>query len=219
MTREELIKKVALKMDEISSSDDVIISVGIDDNNPLYAQIDSLLNESVNEVLMKVPVHRTLGHVDVENRATVEEIFNSNRKIAKIPVPNDFLKLVAIKDIAFNRPITVLATEGDDMDRKQHNRFLVAKQSKPVGVLITSDEPSGDPQRFIICYSYDNSSTPSPTMLYIHEYNKTERDGDTELDTYLTDVVTWVCAGKVFSAQGDIAKSQACDANAVAIMS
>ena len=53
MDRQELIRKVALKMDEISSSDDVIVSVGIDDNNPLYTQIDSLLNESVNDMLMK----------------------------------------------------------------------------------------------------------------------------------------------------------------------
>ena len=58
MTREELIKNVALKMDEISSSDDVIVDVNISDNNPLYTQINKLLNESINEALVKAPVHR-----------------------------------------------------------------------------------------------------------------------------------------------------------------
>lgn len=207
MDRQELIRKVALKMDEISSSDDVIVSVGIDDNNPLYTQIDSLLNESVNDMLMKTPVYRLYNHTNTVtgSRPSVE----SSIKRGIIDVPADFLRLVSIEDKAFLRPIVTLAVEGDDVDKRQHNKHLVAKKAKPVAV-ISNDATKG---RIITCYSYDILDQPSPTMLYIKRY-----DGNTTLDDYQIDIATWLCAGRVFSAQGDTVKSQTCDANAVALM-
>ena len=77
MIRHELIKKVALKMDEISSSDDVIVPVGTGDNNPLYTQINNLLNESVNDVLMKAPIYRLSGHIAEQNMVSIYFIFTS----------------------------------------------------------------------------------------------------------------------------------------------
>lgn len=208
MEREALIRKVALKMDEISSSNDVIVSVGIADNNPLYAQIDSLLDESVNDVLMKAPIYRLYNHINIavsSRPTTVNSI-----KVGIIEVPDDFLRFASIEDKAFQRPIVTLAVEGDDVDKRQHNKHLVAKKAKPVAV-ISNDATK---KRIITCYSYGLADTPSPTMQYIKRY-----DGNTTLDDYQIDIATWICAGKVFSVQGDIAKSQACDANAVAIMS
>jgi hypothetical protein len=212
MTREELIKKVALKMDEISSSDDVIVSVNAGDNNPLYTQINSLLNESVNDVLMKAPIFRLHGHVETLSTSDTTEIFNS-RKAAIISVPDDFLRLVSISDKAFQRPITVLAIEGDDIDKKQHNKHLVAKAAKPVAVI--GNSASG---RTIVCYSYGSDDNVSPSMLYIKRYDSESMSDDANLDEYMVDVVSWVCAGKVFAAQGDIAKGKTCDENALALM-
>ena len=207
MTRQELIRKVALKMDEISSSDDVIVTVGIDDNNPLYTQIDSLLNESVNEVLMKAPLYRIHNHIATasENRP----ININSRKAAIIVVPDDFIRLASIVDTAFQRPITTLAIEGDEVDKRQHNKHLVAKKAKPVAVI--GHIPTKG--RIITCYSYDQADTPQPTMRYIKRFSD-----ESTLDDYQIDIVTWVCAGKVFAAQGDITKGKTCDENAVALM-
>jgi hypothetical protein len=207
MTRQELIRKVALKMDEISSSDDVIVSVGIDDNNPLYTQIDSLLNESVNEVLMKAPLYRIHNHV--VSVTTSREATSNGIKVAVIDVPEEFLRFVSIIDNAFQRPIVELAVEGDDIDKRQHNKFLVAKMAKPVAVISNSANQG----RIITCYSYGADGQPSPVFNYIKRY-----DDEHSLDEYQTDVVTWVCAGKVFAAQGDIAKGKTCDENALALM-
>lgn len=213
MTREELIKKVALKMDEISSSDDVIVPVGTGDNNPIYTQINNLLNESVNDVLMKAPVYRLHAHIGNVLDSTSQTIFN-DRKVALIVVPDDFIRAVSITDSLFQRPIVDIAMEGSDVDKRQHNKFLVAKTAKPVAVL--SNVSGG---RIITCYSYDSNSTPSPSLLYIKRYSK-DRDtsADTDLDEYMIDLVSWVCAGRVFAAQGDVAKGNICDENASALM-
>jgi hypothetical protein len=216
MTREELIKKIALKMDEISSSDDVIVPVGTGDNNPLYTQINNLLNESVNDVLMKAPIYRIQSQVQkLSATATTQNVFGGDRKVAVIRITEDFIRLVSIIDDAFQRPIIELAIEGDDVDKRQHNKFLVAKSAKPVAVI----GRSADGARTITCYSYGEKQTPNPSVLYVKRYdNDTDTSASTDLDEYMTDIVSWVCAGKVFAAQGDINKGKICDENASALM-
>lgn len=214
MTREELIKKVALKMDEISSSDDVIVPVGAGDNNPLYTQINNLLNESVNDALMKAPIYRIQSQVTSLTSFTPNNILGNTRKSVTFVVPDDFIRLVSITDEAFQRPIVDLAVEGDDIDKRQHNKFLVAKSAKPVAV-IGRNATGG---RAITCYSYGDA-TPDPTMLYVKRYdNDKDTTEETDLDEYMTDLVSWVCAGKVFAAQGDLNKGKICDENAAALM-
>ena len=222
MTREELIKKVALKMDEISSSDDLIVPVGTGDNNPLYTQINNLLNESVNDALMKAPIYRIQSQVASVPSTSVSintldaiDSYGKNRRSATIVVPDDFIRLVSITDNAFQRPIVDLAIEGDDIDKRQRNKFLVAKSAKPVAVIGRS--VTG--RRAITCYSYDSKSTPNLSVLYVKRYdNDKDTTEDTYLDEYMTDLVSWVCAGKVFAAQGDINKGKICDENAAALM-
>lgn len=215
MTREELIKKVALKMDEISSSDEVIVPVGAGDNNPLYTQINDLLNESVNDVLMKAPIYRLHSQATSTTTSSKQGIFNDTRNVAVITVPADFIRLVSITDEGkFQRPISELAVEGDDIDKRQHNKYLVAKYAKPVAVISSSVD-----NRKITCYSYPSGVTPSPTLTYIKRYNNDkDTTADSDLDGYLIDIVSWVCAGKVFSAQGDANKSKICDESASALM-
>lgn len=215
MTREELIKKVALKMDEISSSDDVIVPVGTGDNNPLYTQINSLLNESVNDALMKAPVYRIENQVDSITAFNPVGIFGNKRKAAVFTLSEMFLRLVSITDNAFQRPIVELAIEGDDVAKKQYNKFLVAKSAKPVAVI----GHGNGTERIITCYSYGENDTPKPTLRYVKRYNNsTDTSADTDLDEYMIDLVSWVCAGKVFAAHGDMAKGKICDENAAALM-
>lgn len=214
MTREELIKKVALKMDEISSSDDVIVPVHTGDNNPLYTQINNLLNESVNDVLMKAPIYRIQNQVASISVSTPKDLFGGARKAAVISIPDEFIRLVSISDTLLQRPITVLAVEGDDTDKRQHNRHLVARTAKPAAVI--GNNGLG---RTITCYSYDSDATPKPTLIYIKRYdNDRDTTAETDLDEYMTDLVSWVCAGKVFAAQGDVNKGKICDENAASLM-
>ena len=214
MTREELIKKVALKMDEISSSDDVQVPVVESDNNPLYTQINYLLNESVNDVLMKAPIFRIQKQIATIKEYKEKELFNKTRKAVVFAIPNNFLRLVSITDSIFQRPIVDLALEGDDIDKRQHNKFLVAKYAKPIAII-----GQGSTGKTITCYSYDIDYAPNPSLNYIKRYEQDlDYFSDTNLDGYLTDIVSWLCAGKVFAAQGDVNKGKICDENAAALM-
>lgn len=132
---------------------------------------------------------------------------------AIIDVPSDFIRLVSIFDHAFQRPIVELAMEGDDTDKRQHNRHLVAKGAKPVAVMSVRNG-----KRQIICYSYDVDATAKPSLFYIKRYEGGDLSAETGLDEYLTDLVSWVCAGRVFAAQGDVTKGKICDENASALM-
>lgn len=221
MTREEFIKRVALKMDEISSSDDVIIPVGTGDNNPLYTQINNLINESVNEVLMKAPIYRLNSYVANGKSDTIllTDIFDGDRKVATIALPDDFLRLGSIWDSEFHRPIVNLAMEGDEVANRQYNKNLVAKAAKPVAVLGTKYSDS-KAQRIITCYSYSKDKTSTTlSYYYIKRYeNDKITTEETGLDDYVIDAASWVCASKTFSAQGDINKSKLCDENAIALM-
>ena len=219
MTREELIKKVALKMDEISSSDDVIVAVDSSDNNPLYTQINGLLNESINDILTKAPIHRLTSFVDVvlQGNANTCDAPVGNRSVAVFNVPKDFIRLVSIVDTNFKRPIVELSFEGDEVDKRQHNKFLMAKSSKPVAVLGLNAEGQGENK--ITCYSYDKNTTPYPTMHYISRFEGAlDLSSNITIDDYLADIVSWACAGRVFAAQGDVNKGQLCDNNATALM-
>lgn len=210
MTREELIKKVALKMDEISSSDDVIVNVTASDNNPLYTQIDGLLNESINDVLLKAPIYRLQSNITTETKQ-VTVATGSTRNPAVLTVPSGFLRFVSISSTLLDRPITDLAVEGDNVDKMQHNVFLMAKSAKPVGV-ISKDGKS------ISCYSFASGAKPSITLNYIKSYTGSGMTSNISLDDYVINIVSWVCAGKVFGAQGDINKNKICNDNAIALM-
>lgn len=219
MTRDELIRKVALKMDEISSSDDVIVNVGESDNNPLYTQIDGLLDESVNDVLLKAPVHRltsqignitmTLKNISGVGTYVLEEIFDKTRKKLVFDVPDDFLRLASYTDAKFDRPIVDVSLEGDSVANMQRNKFLFAKSSKPVAVL--GRDANG--KRVISCYSYAKDDTVKPDVRYVKRYTE-----GSELDDYLSDIVTWVCAGRVFDSRGDINHSKMCSDNVASLM-
>lgn len=215
MLREELIRKVALKMDEISSSNDVIVSVGSDDNNPLYTQINALLNESINDVLSKAPIYRLTDYPYMSKLSDFRVETIGRRKIAFLRIPPSFIRLASITDAALRRPIVELAIQGDAVDIIQHNPFLMAKNAKPVAVLNIT--PNGE--REIACYSYSATDTPNPMALYIERFNGSlDTSSVLDINDYLADIVSWTCAGRVFVAQGDALKGKACDENAIALM-
>ena len=210
--REILIKRVAMKMDEISSSDDVIINVGVEDNNPLYTQINGLLDECINDVLTKVPIYRIqdfVGKLEITSDSK-ESIFGGSRYKTVITVPEDFIRIASITDNLFQRPITDLAIEGDSVDIMQHNKHLVGKYAKPVAVI----GRNANGKRAISCYSYKTGDKANATLLYIKRYD----NGELILDDYMIDIVSWVCAGKVFASRGDINNSKLCDEQAAALM-
>ena len=57
MNRSEIINKVKTRIDEVSSSDSLIVDVGIEDNKPIDEIIDEMLDGSILEILSSAPLH------------------------------------------------------------------------------------------------------------------------------------------------------------------
>ena len=151
-------------MDEVTpdSPDFTIADIPVDgsDNNPLYALIDGLIDAGALELFSIAPYWR-LPQKEFGSTNTIVEslpaLYNS-RKIIRLKVADDFLRVAEIGCTDFQRPITEAVPEISERGKRQHNRFLMGREARPVGVM--SHGKWGQSQcREIDCYSLPSTSS------------------------------------------------------------
>lgn len=228
MTRNELIQQVALRMDEVTP-DITIADLTVDgaDGNPLYALIDGLVDAGALELFSVAPYWRLpqkefgSGNVLV---STLPELFGS-RKIIRLKVLEDFLRVAEISCDDFQRPITEVVPEISEAGKRQHNRFLMGKEAKPVGVMSHGVWGTGAfaaQCREIDCYSLpsDTSVTASSGIeaTYIAVPALPESSSSQPIEgtvpTVLIDALEWLIAARTFGARGDANHAAICQQNA-----
>lgn len=229
MTRTELVKKVAMKMDELSSSDEMNLNIGIEDNNPLIILINGLLDEAVNETLAAIPQHRCSyikrmlssepSSVSKFSLTKYDRSGTSSLAYMKITLPDEFLRFVRLTSAYHGRDILTLHNATDTIAIRQSNKHLRAGVTKPVAVL--DNDVAGSP--CVIVYSFPSDavltdSTKATAFYYVPRVDGLASDYIPELDNYITDIAAWVCAGKVFTTQGDAQRGAACVQNAQSLM-
>lgn len=233
MTRLELIRQVALRMDEVTpeSPDFTIANIPVDgsDNNPLYALIDGLVDAGALELFSVAPFWRlpqkAFTGVAVK---TLPALFNS-RKVVRLKVEEDFLRVAEIDCSHFQRPITEVVPEVSDLGKRQHNRFLMGKEAKPVGVMSHDEWTTGSGLsevtaqcREIDCYSIDGSTTVNVATdvkaTYIATPEMPSLESSTDIETVvppvLVDALEWLVAARTFGARGDSNHAAICQQNA-----
>ena len=142
-TRAQLIQRVALKMDEVSPDVTVAdLTVDASDGNPLYTLIDGLIDGGALELFSVAPYWRlkqtTFTDILLESVGTTRPITKgsiSARKMIRLKVPDDFLRVAEINHTSFQRPITEAVPEISELGKRQHNQFLMGKEARPVGVI------------------------------------------------------------------------------------
>ena len=232
MTREELIRQVALRMDEVTpdSPDFTIADIPVDgsDNNPLYALIDGLIDAGALELFSIAPYWR-LPQKEFGSTNTIVEslpaLYNS-RKIIRLKVADDFLRVAEIGCTDFQRPITEAVPEISERGKRQHNRFLMGKEARPVGVM--SHGKWGQSQcREIDCYSLPSTSSVTASSGVEATYIATPTmpltaDTTTQIETVippvLVDALEWIVASRAFGARGDTNHAAICQQNAQNIL-
>lgn len=231
MTREELIRQVALRMDEITPD------IGIDDltvdgadGNPLYALIDGLVNAGALELFSVAPYWRLpqtpfpSADVQLETVGSTRTINDdkttiAQRKMIRLKIQDDFLRVAEINHPSFQRPITEVVPEMSEIGKRQHNPFLMAKEARPVGVISHSSWG-----REIDCYSIDMSATTSGLdATYIATPEMPEFDDETTaiedvVPSVLIDALEWIIAARTFGARGDANHAAICQQNAQNIL-
>jgi len=190
MDRVALINKVKVRIDEISPLDTPIYNVGVADDKPVDNIIDSLLDECAVEILLMAPFNR----IDVTQAATSVHITQSNVNptTGLIEVPDDFLRLVSLKMSDWQRDVTELSIKGDELSRRQSNKFLRAGVSRPVGVLAKNDKGM-----YIEYYSTFEQEHKLVDFSYIARKTAEQID-----NIQIIEAMCWLCASKVLTIFG-----------------
>ena len=230
MTRNELISQVALRMDEVTP-DITIDDLTIDgaDGNPLYALIDGLVDAGALELFSVAPYWRlpqslfsSTDYADAGSQRTIVDgdATISKRKMIRLKLPDDFLRVAEIMCDEFQRPITEAVPEMSELGKRQHNPFLMAKDARPVGVLSHGVWGTGNNAvqcREIDCYSVASSAT-NLVATYIPKPVMPAAGSSTEIETVvppvLVEALEWLIAARSFGARGDANHSAICQQNA-----
>lgn len=240
MTRLQLIQQVALHMDEVSPEITIAnLSVDGSDNNPLYTLIDGLVDAGALELFSIAPYWRLEqtefgdGYVKTESVGTTRKINDgqgqiSARKIIRLRVPDDFLRVAEISHPSFQRPITEVVPEMSEMGKRQHNPFLMAKEARPVGVMSHGEwtlnagtESEETLQcREIDCYSIPSSGTTTGLAATYIAKPRTIKDSspavtvEEAIPPVLIPALKWLIASRAFGARGDANHASICQQNA-----
>lgn len=230
MTRKELIQQVALRMDEVTPDitvDDLTVDGA--DNNPLYVLIDGLIEAGTLELFSVAPYWRlkqtTFSDILLESVGSSRTVNDGGtiiaaRKMIRLKVPDDFLRVAEINHTSFQRPITEVFQEISELGKRQHNPFLMGKEARPVGVM-SHGSWSGSQCREIDCYSVASSvdSTsgvmatyiPKPAVIADDAPAVTVEDAVPEV---LIPALEWIIASRSFGARGDANHAAICQQNA-----
>ena len=225
-------------MDEVTPDitvDDLVVDGS--DNNPLYTLIDGLVDSGTLELFSVAPYWR-LPQSSLSQAVAVaagsQRVVNdgettiSERKMIRIKVPDDFLRVAEIDHTSFQRPITEVVPEISELGKRQHNPFLMAKEARPVGVLSHGRWTSGQtttPCLEIDCYSIPASASESgltasyiakPESIYDDEAHSGAQAVAVEdvVPEVLFPALQWLIASRAFGARGDSNHAAICQQNA-----
>ena len=231
MTRNELIRQVALRMDEVTPDNVDVTDISVDgaDGNPLYALIDGLIDAGALELFSVAPYWRlkqtTFTDILLESVGSQRTISDGStiiptRKMIRLKVPDDFLRVAEINHTSFQRPITEVVQEISEIGKRQHNPFLMGKEARPVGVM-SHGSWSGLQCREIDCYSVASSvdSTSGVMATYIPKPSVITDDTpavtvENAVPEVLIPALEWLIAARTFGARGDVNHAAICQQNA-----
>ena len=187
MTREELIYKVRVKIEELSPyGDSSFVNTG-GLVKPITATIDDILDETCNEVLQQLPLY-VIDSADFSN----EPVTMTSERTGFVDLPNDFLRLHAFKMASWKREVSVPITKQNPLYALQHNPYTMGGVINPVCVLNTYGG-----KKVLEYYSVPKHIE--------HEVVKAEyikRFDQYNIQESIVNAYTLRCAGKVFGIFG-----------------
>lgn len=131
MDRATLIKRVKVKLDELTPFDEgLAVALPNADIKPVEAYVDEALDEAAGEVLLRVPLHK-LSPKRVVGAMAVPV----GDGIGYVNCPDDFLRLYSFKMEGWQREVEYPISEGSFHYKLQRNKHTRGGVAKPVVVL------------------------------------------------------------------------------------
>lgn len=201
-----LINYVKSKIDEIIPEGEGVVfhtesSPNISD--PYNLLINSILDEAAKRTLMSAPIH-VIEPTDASSQVPVQE---GTDKIGYIPLPDNFLRLIALKMTDWEREVNIAITTYDPLYKLQRNKYVRGGIAKPVAAY-NWKMISAAPERVIEYYSVDENHTIEK-FLYVPETIAEE------VQSSLGDALTWFCAAMILNIIGMSEAAKIADEQAV----
>ena len=200
MTRNEIINKVRVCMDEISPFENIEVI-----NNPM---IDSLLEDTANDLLLIVPEPEVAGLLKSMLGLTLST--NTSKGYGHIELPSNFLRAFNLKFSQWERPVTTFMNTTDPSYKLQWNKFTMSRGVKPIAYITTLDYEG---VYFNRIEYFGMPEASSQTLDYGSYVNRVTDVGD--ISDNLIDPLCWLVASKAFSI---IENQQASQAAAAKVM-
>ena len=206
MNRSEIINKVKTRIDEVSSSDSLIIDVGIEDNKPIDEIIDEVLDGSILEILSSAPLHYLpIKKADITTSVNETDSvsvagYSIIKNIATFELPSDFLRLARLKLDSWKDYICDFTDENSAIARRQRDIYLRATTELPVAVRRNNT---------IMAYSVPSSSA-NAVIEYVGNA-LFEGSQCVITDNKAIEAMLWRCAAKALIVIGRTNEVQICE--------
>jgi len=191
------------------------------DDNPLYPLIDGILDDCAVELYSVAPYWRLPQTRFADSDISVDAV--GDRYVIRLRLNDSFLRVAEINCTAFKRPITEVVTEQSPEGKRQHNKFLMGKETKPVGVLSFGEWPVSLPSslptpmvgcREIDCYSVSTQVEKSTIVASYIAMPVLAGPVSIPFPDTLIPALEWLAAARAFGARGDVNHAAICQQNA-----
>ena len=187
MTREELVQKVKVKLEELSPFDydktDMIALEGIVPNdkqleiNPIYSYIDASLNDSCNEVLNSIPLNLITPR-EYNGVPDIIAIKRTSYYKAVFNLPKDYLRLYSVCLHDWCRQVMKVASYEMEQGVFSGNIYTMGKPSRPMAIE-DYGMIDGNQIKQLHCYSTKRISNESQ-LRYVPRFETEDFGGDAE---------------------------------------
>lgn len=186
MTREELVQKVKVKLEELSPFDydktNMIALQALRPNdkqleiNPIYSYIEASLDDSCNEVLKTIPLHMITPREHTIAPAAQQIRWSPYYKMV-YSLPNNYLRLYAIQLTDWVRPVMEVSSYEREDGVFSGNIYTMGKPTRPI-VIEDYGLIGSTMVKQLHCYS-TKQPDQSEVLRYVPKF-ETEDTGDAE---------------------------------------
>lgn len=185
--REQIRAKAYIYLDEVSPDVDTI--------NVAAFPLNELLDEAGAWVVRTCPLH-CLGSGEEMPIKAIRKFADGS---GKLPLPHDFVRLLAFKMDSWEHKVTQPIRDTDDRYKQQSNKYLRGNDSKPIVALCDGDK----------ALEYYSSSKGEEAEIETARYFPyTVINNNYPLVLY--DVTSWKLAELIFAAANDVSGMQIC---------
>lgn len=213
MTRNEVIAKVKVKLEELSpfSEPSSLLAVPNNEVKPIHSYINDTLDKAYDDILLVCPLYMILStYKEGGAKATVD-----SERVGHVALPDDFLRLHTIHVVGWRRDINQAISEQSPLYKLQRNKYTRGKTEKPVVVVRHIGGPSSENKRELELYSVMTEDENNIDKFYY--IPKTAANTQTFEDS-LTELLVMQCACKVAAMFEETAKVEVLTKEIAALM-